>query len=248
MLRDLNFAAGLLMIFAVGMLLLATAALLAPYLQTLAGYSVSEAGLLIAPRGAGTMAGIMLAGRLTNRVDLRRMMFAGILMTAASLWQMTGWTPDVDVWSLSVTSIVQGFGLGLRLHAAAVVAFSTLAGRAAHRGHGALQPAPQCRLRDRDFADVGPADAGYPDRACADRRTGDRRSIERCRPAPPISMEHGDPQELAALNAEVTRQAAIVAYVDDFKLLFLVCLLAPLLLLMRRPDSGAAVDLGAAAH
>ena len=40
MLRDVNFSAGLLMIFAVGMLLVATAALLAPYLQTLAGYSV----------------------------------------------------------------------------------------------------------------------------------------------------------------------------------------------------------------
>ena len=45
------------MMFAVGMLLLATAALLAPYLQTLAGYSVSKAGLLMAPRGVGTMVG-----------------------------------------------------------------------------------------------------------------------------------------------------------------------------------------------
>ena len=39
------------------MILLASAALLAPYLQKLAGYPVSQAGLLLAPRGVGTMVG-----------------------------------------------------------------------------------------------------------------------------------------------------------------------------------------------
>ena len=62
------------------------------------------------------------------------------------------------------------------------------------------------------------------------RSAADRRRLS--------ALEHGDPAGVAALNAEVTRQASIVAYVDDFKLLFLVCLaLAPLLLLMRRPET-----------
>src|ERR1035438_5053751 len=73
--RDVNFSAGLVMIFAVGMLVLATAALLAPYLQVLAGHSVVETGLLLAPRGAGTMASVILSGRLSNRVDPRLLMF-----------------------------------------------------------------------------------------------------------------------------------------------------------------------------
>jgi DHA2 family multidrug resistance protein len=39
---------------------------------------------------------------------------------------------------------------------------------------------------------------------------------------------------MAALNAEVTRQAAMVAYVDDFKLIMLIALASiPLLLLLR---------------
>ena len=46
------------------------------------------------------------------------------------------------------------------------------------------------------------------------------------------------PAGIAALNAEVTRQSAMVAYIDDFKLMMLVILLSvPLLLLLRRPGS-----------
>ena len=102
--RDLNFSGGLLMIFAVGMLVLATAALLAPYLQVLAGRSIVETGLLLAPRGAGTMIGVLLSGRLSNRVDPRWLMLFGILLIAGTLWEMTGWTPDVDAWSLTRNS------------------------------------------------------------------------------------------------------------------------------------------------
>ena len=62
--RDRNFAAGLLVMFAVGMVLLATSALLAPWLQTLGNYPVETAGLMMAPRGIGTMAAMLIAGRL----------------------------------------------------------------------------------------------------------------------------------------------------------------------------------------
>ena len=124
--RDMNFVAGLLMIFLVGMLILAIAALLAPYLQTLSGRSVVNTGLLLAPRGAGTMIGVILAGRLANRIDPRWMMLAGILLIAATLWEMTGWTPDIDAWSLSRNSMIQGFGLGIVFTPLQVVAFATL--------------------------------------------------------------------------------------------------------------------------
>ena len=55
-------------------------------------------------------------------------------------------------------------------------------------------------------------------------------------------------QGLTALNAEVTRQAAIIAYVNDFKLLFIVSLLMLPLLLMMRWSNGnaAAAELAAA--
>ena len=52
--------------------------------------------------------------------------------------------------------------------------------------------------------------------------------------AMPFSLS--TPSGIAALNAEVTRQAAMVAYVDDFKLIMLIALGSmPLLLLLREP-------------
>jgi hypothetical protein len=55
-----------------------------------------------------------------------------------------------------------------------------------------------------------------------------------------------NPQGFATLNAEVTRQASIIAYVNDFKPLFAVSLLMlPLVLLMRRPGGSDRGQAGA---
>jgi MFS transporter, DHA2 family, multidrug resistance protein len=101
-------------------------ALLPHYLQNLGGYSITSTGLLMAPRGLGTMLAMVLAGRLTSRVDPRLLMFAGILMISASMWSMLGWTPDVDAWSLALTTFTQGVGLGFVFIPLQVVAFATL--------------------------------------------------------------------------------------------------------------------------
>jgi DHA2 family multidrug resistance protein len=247
--RDVNFVTGLLMIFLVGMLILAIAALLAPYLQTLSGRSVVNTGLLLAPRGAGTMIGVILAGRLANRIDPRWMMIAGVLLIAASLWEMTGWTPDIDAWSLSRNSMVQGFGLGIVFTPLQVVAFATLPAEMRTDGTSLF-----ALLRNIGLAIGVSVTSVVLTQATqivhsqiAANLTAFNRNLQSG--AAYLYWNTGNPQGFAALNAEVTRQAAIVAYVGDFKLLFVVSLLMlPLVLLMRRPDSGAAVDLGAAAH
>ena len=94
--RNRNFVAGLGIMFAVGAILLATSALLAPYLQTLGDYPVFTAGLAMAPRGLGTMAAMFVAGRLASRFDPRKVMMIGVLLLAWTLYDMTGWTPDVS--------------------------------------------------------------------------------------------------------------------------------------------------------
>src|SRR5882757_594875 len=105
--RDRNFTIG------VGIILLASLALITPYLQNLMGYPVVTAGLVLAPRGVGTMVAMMVVGRLINRVDPRVLLGSGLALTAAVLWEMTGFTPDVSEWTLIRTGILQGAGLGL---------------------------------------------------------------------------------------------------------------------------------------
>ena len=82
--------AGLLVMFAVGMVLLASSALMAPWLQNLANYPVETAGLVMAPRGLGTMVAMVLAGRVAARIDPRVAMATGILCVVWSVWEMTG--------------------------------------------------------------------------------------------------------------------------------------------------------------
>src|SRR6185295_61743 len=66
MFRDVNFSAGLVLMFAVGTILVSSIALMAPWLQTLGNYPVATAGLLMAPRGIGTLCSITLCGRLST--------------------------------------------------------------------------------------------------------------------------------------------------------------------------------------
>jgi DHA2 family multidrug resistance protein len=238
--RDLNFSGGLLMIFAVGMLVLATAALLAPYLQVLAGRSIVETGLLLAPRGAGTMAGVLLSGRLSNRVDPRWLMLFGILLIAETLWEMTGWTPDVDAWSLTRNSVVQGFGLGIVFTPLQVVAFATLPPELRTDGTALFS-----LLRNLGLA-VGVSVSSViltqstqiAHAEIAANVTAFNRSLQRS--GAYLYWGINNPHGFAALNEEVTRQAAIIAYVNDFKLLFIVSMLMlPLLLMLRRPVGAA---------
>jgi DHA2 family multidrug resistance protein len=50
----------------------------------------------------------------------------------------------------------------------------------------------------------------------------------------PAPFSLSTPDGIAALNAEVTRQAAMVSYIDDFRLMMLIAVgVLPLLLLLR---------------
>jgi MFS transporter, DHA2 family, multidrug resistance protein len=69
--RNRNFVIRIILIFVVGMVLPATLALLTPYLETLMDYPVLTAGLVLAPRGLGTMVAMMVAGQLTPSTSVR---------------------------------------------------------------------------------------------------------------------------------------------------------------------------------
>ena len=65
---DRNFAIGMFFIFVVGVTYLASMALMTPYLQTLMGYPVVTAGIVMGPRGMGTMACMFLVGKMIGKV------------------------------------------------------------------------------------------------------------------------------------------------------------------------------------
>ena len=247
--KDMNFLSGFLMMFAIGIVLLASSALLAPYVQTMAGYPVWQAGLLMAPRGIGTMVSMLVAGRLADKADPRAVMFAGILMLAWSLWDMTGWTPAVSVWSLTVATVVQGFGLGLVFIPLQVTAFATLA--------------PDLRTDATALFSLVRNVGSAIGVSITSFLLAENAQILHARIAETLTpfnrvMQTGGAYLMwnsattggrAALNGEVTRQAYTMSYANDFKLMFWVSLsTAALLFLMRRPTRKPGAPAPAAAH
>src|ERR1700723_2799920 len=111
--RDRNFSAGLAMMAATGTILVSSSSLMAPWLEGLANYPVETAGLIMAPRGVGTMVAMLIGGRLSSRMDPRQLMACGILLLVWSVWDMTSWTPDVSILRIAFTITAQGFGLGM---------------------------------------------------------------------------------------------------------------------------------------
>jgi DHA2 family multidrug resistance protein len=124
--KDRNFVTALVLMLLVALIMLASSALLPPYLENLGGYTVTETGLLMAPRGIGTMFSMFFAGRLAMKLDARYVMAAGTALLLWSLWEMSHWTPAVAPLWLGTVSFAQGVGMGLIFVPMNLIAFSTL--------------------------------------------------------------------------------------------------------------------------
>jgi DHA2 family multidrug resistance protein len=234
--RDRNFSTGIAMMFAMGTILVSTSALMAPWLQNLGGYPVATAGLVMAPRGIGTMAAMMFAGRFATRIDARLLMGTGIIMLCWSFWVMTGWTPDVTESTVAVVIVVQGAGLGLVFIPLQVVAFATLP--VALRTDGASLFSL--------FRNIG---AAIGISVTSDMLAHNAQSLhaEIGAYVNPFNraLQQGAAQHFlnpalrhgaAVLDQMINQQAAIIAYVDDYwMMIFTTAPALLLLLLMRRP-------------
>ncbi len=209
---DRNFTASLLFIFVIGIVLLATMALLPPMLQNLFGYPVITVGLVLAPRGIGTMISMMVVGRLVGKVDPRFLVATGLALTCVSLWQMTFFTVDMSDWPIIYSGVIQGFGLGFVFIPLSTVAFQTLDPGAPHRGDGPVQSRAQPRLVDRRLDHGGDAD---PQPADQPRRAG--RLDQPVQPEPRRHRRHGELPRLRRRAADrgATQRPGQRAVADD---------------------------------
>jgi MFS transporter, DHA2 family, multidrug resistance protein len=232
---DRNFAVSMMFIFVVGVVLLASLALLTPYLQTLMGYPVITAGLVMGPRGIGTMVCMMFVGRVMGKIDTRILLFAGLAVTAFAMWVMTGWTPAISQWEIVWVGFVQGAGLGLLFVPLTTVAFATLPAEMRGDGTGLYN------LSRNIGSSVGIAvvSALLTSNVQVNHEEIGA-SVTRFNRALTAAAHSGvnpfSPSNLASIDGMVTLQSTIIAYADDFKLLMLMSILVmPLLLLLRAP-------------
>ena len=126
--RDWNFSIAVIFMFIIGVILLATMALVTPYLQNLMGYPVLASGYLLGSRGIGTFVAMMIVGRLLGRIDARKLIFFGLTLATGSLWVMVYWSPESSARAIAIDSVVQGLGLGFVFVPLNTIAFATLPG------------------------------------------------------------------------------------------------------------------------
>ena len=245
--RDRNFNAGLVAMFAMGMVLLASSAVLAPWLQVLGGYPVDVAGVLLAPRGIGTMLAMMIAGRIADRVDPRILIAFGVTLMWWTLSRLSSWTPAVDEVTLFVNTVIQGFGMGFVFIPLTVVAFATLPGRLRYEGTALFS-----LLRNIGSAigisvfETLLSTGTRVEHAALTPFASPYNHALTVSPEVAHALAPQTAHGAALLNAMIDYQAQVIAYNNDYWLMALLALpILALLPFMRRPGRAAAAG---AAH
>jgi DHA2 family multidrug resistance protein len=223
----------------VGLTYYSSMALQPPFFQNLMNYPVVSAGVVMGPRGIGTMGAMLVVGRMIGRIDTRLLLAFGLGLTAWSFYAMTSWTPDIAPQTIIVTGIVQGIGLGFLFVPLSAATLSTLSPAARAEGAGfynlsrnigssvgiSVVNALLTRNTQVNHADI------------ATHVTAVNRGFEN-----PAVNQFWNPLTAAgraALDAVITQQAQIIAFVDDYKLLMIATLaVIPLLIVFRTPRSG----------
>jgi MFS transporter, DHA2 family, multidrug resistance protein len=259
--RDRNLMLGIIFTAITGLLMIVTATLLPPFLQQLKGYPVFTTGVVMAPRGIGTMISMFMVSRLIGKVDARWLIAIGLSLCGLSLYDMTQFSIDVSEGQVIWNGFMQGVGLGLVFPPLTTLAFATVPARI--RTEGAAINALMRNLG----ASIGVAVLV----ALLDRNTQINRSAlaEHLTPFSPLwrygttPIENGvlvdrsrltahmtpfgggwpygsvpvdDPSKLIGMwGEELNRQASMIAYLNDFRVLAVAAVVfIPLLFLMRR--------------
>jgi MFS transporter, DHA2 family, multidrug resistance protein len=231
-----NLATAMFLIVITGLAMFATMALLPPMLQTIYGYSPIDAGILLAPRGVGFFISMGFAGRLSRIIDARIIVAVGLAIGSYSTWMMTGWSLEIDRWPIITSGFIQGIGMGAVFVSMNVLAFASLPPQFRTDAASMLNLsrtigssigiAVFIGLLGRNFQTSHADVAG----AVTDASLG---------PLGPTTLQRfGDygGQIMMMIDAEVGRQALMIAYLSDFWLMSILTTLSiPLAFVMRKP-------------
>lgn len=234
MMGNANFLTAMLFAALIGLMMYGIFALLPPMFQSIYGYTVFDTGVLLAPRGIGILIGMMVAGRLINYFDIRWIIFTGFSIVALSMWMMTGWAMQMGTEHFVIVGLLQGLGMGLTFMPTNVVAFSTIplsmrtdASSVLYLARslgGSLGISISVTMLTRSIQ-VNHEELGG-------RITSS--SFDLVDPATADRWGSLGDAALRVIDMEVNRQAAMIAYLSDFQLLFYIVLaILPLVLLVK---------------
>jgi DHA2 family multidrug resistance protein len=184
---------------------------------------------------------MILVGRVVRHVDARLLLSVGLGLAVWSTYMMSGFSLGMDEQMIVISGFVQGMATGLIFVPLSTTAFATLSPSLRNEGTAMFT-----LIRSIGSA-VGISVLQFVTLRNAD--TVHSRLVEAMRPDNPLEQLQPDldfslSASLSQMNAEITRQAAMVSYVDSFYVLFIASLVvAPLILLMRPPKGRQAAPM-----
>jgi len=237
--KDRNFVTTTIFGFFTGALLFSTSALLPSLMQNLLGFTVLQSGYASMPRGVGSLIAFLLVPLLLARFGPRPVLFTGLSISLLALWQMSRFDLMMTAQPIMISGLIQGMGTGLLFAPLTSLAYVTLA--PVHRTEGTIVSTMARSLGSS--AGISILQAGLI------RQTAMAHQVLATHVVPgdpvfaaaiPSVLSPASSTGIQLLNAEVTRQASMIAYDSVFGFMMLMVVgMVPLLLLLRPPKTAA---------
>jgi len=245
MLKDRNFAISTVAMFFLGFVLYASTVLIPQFLQELMGYTAQLAGMALSPGGAVIMCMMPVVGILVSRVDTRILITFGCIVSASALFVMAGWDLGLDYGHAVRARMLQSFGLAFLFIPINVAAFTYVPKEKTNMGTGIIN------LARNIGASVGIATVTTMlDRRAQFHQARLTEHVNNLSVAYHNTLNgtqaklvsagataaNAATQAHAIIYGTVQKQAAMLAFIDNFKLLGVIFFaVIPVLLLMRKP-------------
>jgi DHA2 family multidrug resistance protein len=234
--RNRNLVTAMLFMIVIGVSTMAPMALLPPMLQQLFGYSVVQTGMMMAPRGVGVLLTMWVAGQLIGKVDTRIVIAVGLVLFAWSLRTMAGWSLEMDSWPVIVSGFIQGLGMGLVFMPLNSLAFATLDQRYRTDGSSLLN-----LMRSiGQSAGISMVTVYLTRNIQVSHADLAQHITDHVVPGLNLSQifQYGILSDAVfeMIDGMVNKQAAMIAYIDDFYLMAWISIaVLPLVLLLQKP-------------
>ena len=233
---DKNYVSGIVLRILFGLMLFGSLVIVPPFLQNQGGYTLLDSGWIMAPRGLGTMVAAMFVGRMVKLVDPRRVIIAGMLLTAYTMWEFSRFTEDIDLTWVIIINFLQGVSFACFVIPVNSVAFSTLpeAQRDVGTSFYALLNNIGRSLGIAMLASYLASQAQSSQSVLSAQISPFNDYVRHIGLPEGVTIDSLD--GLARLNRMVAQQAELMAYIADFQLLaILIVLCTPVVFMMNRP-------------
>ena len=239
-----NFAVGTLLIASVGIVLYGSTALLPLFLQTLLGYPAVQSGMAVSPRGFGSVLSMLIVGRLIGKIDGRFLIMFGFAVLAFSTNMYAGLNLQIATSNIVWPSIISGFAMGFVFVPLTTMTMGTLSNEQMGNASGLYN------LMRNTGGSIGIAmvttflarGAQTHQAAMTSHLTPyDPAFQQRVQQVAGALMRQGvnaaaaTQQAYATIYGILARQAMLMSYIDNFRLLAFLCVLCiPTALLFKR--------------